>query len=92
VKSIRIGRSSLALLHNKAIEENDLLTWNIYDHPLDFPHSYVVRPFSTRLGCPLTVHFEHARLECVRLELIHLGLTCLVRAETDPPSLVETWL
>jgi hypothetical protein len=90
--SIRISRSSLAVLHNKAIADSDLLTWAIYDHPLDCPDSYVVRPFSTKLGGPLTVHFEHAQLDTVRAALMNLGLICMPRDETDPPFLVETWL
>jgi hypothetical protein len=92
VNSIRIGRGGMATLHNNAIAKNDLLTWAIYDHPPDFPDSYVVRPFSTKQGCPLTVHFQHAQLEHVRAALMNLGLTCLSRSESDPPYFLETWL
>lgn len=90
--SIEISRRSMVVLHNKAIDENDLLTWTVYDHPPDFPDDYVVRPFSSKLACPLTVHFKHAQLEHVRSALANLGLTCLQRAESDPPSILETWI
>jgi hypothetical protein len=92
MQSIRIGRSSMAVLHNKALTDGDLLMWSIFDHPPDFPDSYVARPFSTRLGCPLTVHFQHAQLEHVRAAMMHLGLTCITRGTCDPPYLMETWL
>jgi hypothetical protein len=92
MNSIRIGRGGMATLQNNAIAKNDLLTWTIYDHPEDFPHCFVVRPFSSKQACALTVHFEHAQLAAVRQALMNLGLTCLTRSETDPPSVVETWL
>jgi hypothetical protein len=82
----------MAVLQSKAYAENDLLTWTIYDHPLDFPDDYVVRPFSSRLACALSVHFKHAQLEHVRGALQNLGLTCLSRTETDPPFVLETWI
>jgi hypothetical protein len=91
-ESVRIGRSGIVRLHVEAMERNDLLTWTIYDHPADFPDCYVVRPFSSRLACPLTVHFQHAQLEGVREALARIGLTCLPRSESDPPSVVETWI
>jgi hypothetical protein len=91
--SIAIGRAGIKALHNKSRAQNDLLVWTIYDHPKDFPNSYVVRPFSSRQGAaPLTVHFEHAQLEHVRGALEHLGLICMPRAESDDPTIVETWL
>lgn len=92
MKSVRIGRSGMIQLQNKAIDDNDLLTWTIYSHPEDFPDCYIVRPFSSRLACPLTVHFQHTSLDRVRGALERLGLTCISRAPGDPPSVVETWL
>jgi hypothetical protein len=91
-ESVPIGRSGITKLHIKAMQERDLLTWTIYDHPLDFPDSYVVRPFSSKLACPLTVHFAHAQLDVVRGALERLGLTRLARSESDPPSVIETWI
>ena len=86
MNSIRIGRNGLHAIQNKALEQNDLLTWTIYDHPDDFPHAFVVRPFSSKMACPLTVHFEAQQLDAVRAALMHMGLTCLTRSETDPPE------
>jgi hypothetical protein len=91
-QSVGIGRRGMAQLHNKAVQEQDLLVWTIYDHPSDFPDSYVVRPHSTKLGSPLTVHIQHAQLDHVRGALEHLGLTCLPRSPEDDPSILETWL
>jgi len=91
-ESIEISQRSMAVLQSKAHAENDLLVWTIYDHPIEFPDSYVVRPFSSKLVCPLTVHFKHGQLGYVRSALQNLGLTCLARAEDDPPFVLETWL
>lgn len=92
VTSVRVGRHGMEQIHVKARRQNDLLTWTVYDHPDDFPHCYVVRPHSSRLARPLTVHFEHTQLERVRSALEHLGLTRLDRAPGDPPAVLETWI
>lgn len=79
-------------LHARATADNDLLTWTIYEHPDDFPNLYVVRPHSSKYACPLDLHFAHTQLAVVRGALQHLGLTCLPRAESDPPAVLETWI
>ena len=90
--SIRIGRQGMAALLQKSHDQNDLLTWTIYDHPVDFPDYYIVRPHSAALKRPLTVHFQHAQLEQVRFALAQLGLVCLARSDTDPPNVLEVWI
>ncbi len=72
--------------------DNDLLVWTIYDHPLDFPDGYVVRPHSSKHARPLNLVFAHAQLAVVRAALQHLGLTCLPRDASDPPAVLETWI
>jgi hypothetical protein len=91
-QSVRIGRHGMAQLQAKAHAENDLLTWTIYERPADFPDSYVVRPHSSRVACPLSVHFERRNLESVRAALEGLGLTRLERAPSDDPCILETWI
>lgn len=90
--SIQIGRQGMAALLQKSHDENDLLTWAIYDHPTDFPNHYIVRPHSSKLARPLTVHFQHHQLEQVRFALAQLGLVCIARTDSDPPNVLETWI
>ena len=90
--SVRLNRHAMELLQGKARVEGDLLVWVIYDHPRDFPDTYVVRPHSTKLGKPLTVHFDDSQLEAVRSVMRRMGLQRLPRAPSDDNSILETWV
>lgn len=90
--SQRIGRSGMRQLHAKACADNDLLVWTIYDHPIDYPESFVVRPYSTRLRIPLTVHFQAPELSKARAALNAMGLVPVLRSSNDDLKIIETWL
>ena len=75
-----------------AADEKPFLVWVIYDHPLDHPNGYVVRPWSCfegeiRGGHATTVStLEEAR------KLIPEGLVRLPRLYGEDPCIAETWL
>lgn len=67
--------------------------WTVYDHPKDFPHSYVARRFEIGGGEPLaTPDIVQGELSIIREGFRQCGLTCLTRNEGDDPGIVETWL
>ena len=72
-----------------------LAMWTVYDHPKDYPDSYVARrfdvdadgakPTATMIACP--------DLDTLRNILaFELHLTPLARSKEDDPVIVETWL
>jgi hypothetical protein len=69
--------------------------YTIYDHPLDFPHSFVVRRWTIDGGHepkPDELPFAVGpSLDAVR-DVLPVGLICLPRQEGDEPQVVETWL
>jgi hypothetical protein len=63
--------------------------WVIYDHPLDYPHHFVVRRWLNDVPdreCGLFDSLREARLHVPR------GLARLPRWENDDPKIVEVWL
>lgn len=73
---------------------NDHLSiWTIYDHPRDFPHSYVARRFEIRGPEPIaTDDIVIGELSNIRLHFHRAGLTCLPRQTGDEAKIVECWL
>ena len=72
-----------------------LALWVVYDHPADYPASYVARRFDTdaKGSMPTESIIICPELEMLRMILaIDMGLTCLARAETDDRVIVETWV
>ena len=90
-RSIRIGWKAAQKLQAKAVAGNDLLVWTVYDHPSDYPKSYIARPFSTNLKKALTCHLQYPTVEGLRLLLPH-GLTHIPRAPSDDPKIMESWI
>jgi hypothetical protein len=79
--------------HLDARERGALSTWTIYDHPRDYPNSFVMRRHE--IGRGHTVASEDAfagELGELRTMLARIGLVCMTRAESDDPKIVETWL
>ena len=67
--------------------------WTIYDHPTDYPDTFVARRFVVGGG------EEHATndvitgsLAGIRDSMEELGLYCIGREPGDHPNVVETWL
>jgi hypothetical protein len=72
---------------------DDLYVWTIYNHPRDFPNSYVARKFSTRGGAtPTKDIIVSPTLSDLRFQLKRMGLTCLPRSPGDEPQIVESWI
>ena len=71
-----------------------LETFTIYDRPLDAPDAFVVRRFTIESDSPDPVPHEarvFATLEDARAAIPE-GLFCIDRHDSDPLSVVETWL
>lgn len=66
-----------------------MISWTIYDHPSDFPNTYVARRFVN--AKPSTSIIE-GDLEDIRVVLQEMGLICFQRSPSDDPKIVETWL
>jgi hypothetical protein len=72
-----------------------MVLYVVYNHPLDFPRHYVVRPqVAFTDGRILTARLaglyddeDEAHAECEAL-----GLTYLTRAAADEPHIIGTWL
>lgn len=69
--------------------------WTIFDRPLDYPNSLIVRRFIIEAGKAtpddaIVAAPEH--LEVLRIAFAQCGLDCIARSEMDHPNVVETWL
>jgi hypothetical protein len=82
---IEIILKAQAAAQRKAV----LNIWAIYDHPKDFPDSYVARVFE--YDKPTTTIIK-GTLPRLRKSFRLCGLTCLTRSKDDDPVIVETWL
>ena len=69
--------------------ENSLQMYVIYEHPSDYPNSYVLRLF--RDGTPTPLHVVADSLEGVR-QFIPAGLVRIPREGADDPVIVESWI
>jgi len=74
---------------NEALE-----MWVIYDHPKDYPNSFIARRWLVDdKGERFTGDIINANsLEKLRIVLINIGKTCINRDPNDDPVIVETWL
>jgi hypothetical protein len=70
-----------------------LSIWTVYDHPRDYPNSWVARRFEiSNKGVGITREmFLADTLEELRV-LLPVGLVRLNRQASDDPKIVETWL
>jgi hypothetical protein len=72
---------------------NVLNIWTVYDHPAEFPYSYVARRFEVdEGGSRPTDDIVQGELQIIRESFRYCGLVCLLRAEADDPKIVECWL
>lgn len=67
-----------------------MISWTIYDHPRDYPDSYVARKFIGK--DPTQEHIISGDLEFLRECMSRLGLTKLNRAPQDDSVIMEIWL
>ena len=83
----------IANAHNEAIKRNALNIWTVYDHPKDFPHSFVARRAEVGMdGLLITSDIVQGELRIIRNSFRRCGLTCLKRSPQDEPQIVECWL
>jgi hypothetical protein len=76
-------------LHYEASRRGKLSMWTIYDHPSDFPDSYVARRFEYDQP---TSDMIVGELDQMRKAFLRAGLICMTRDQKDDPKIVETWL
>jgi hypothetical protein len=71
-----------------------LTMWVIYDHPTDYPDSFVARLWRvTKDGPQATESMVIGRLlDHVRETLLEMHLTPLLRDPSDDAKIVEVWL
>ena len=71
-----------------------LAMWTVYDHPSDYPDSYVARRFDVDADGPRPSDQVIAapELAIIRKSLHAFGLVPLGREPGDDPKIVETWI
>lgn len=78
----------------KDYRDGNLPIWTVFDHPSDFPNHYVARRFiASKSGSEATEKvIVTLSLEALRMILQSAGLVVMMRAESDDPKIVESWL
>lgn len=79
----------IAARQSAALKRNVLNIWTVYDHPTDFPNSYVARRFEYDKA---TGDIVQGELSIIRESFRRCGLTCLPRDPSDDAKIVECWL
>jgi hypothetical protein len=78
----------------RALDSKKLSMWVIYDHPREYPGSFVARRFEGAVAGPVST--EDVLLaddpDFLRATLLGYGLMLIHHNPTDDPSVVETWL
>lgn len=69
---------------------SQLVTWVLYDHPLDHPEFFIVRRWVGEEPEPRAYGFR--QLERARAWLEQFGLCRLSRYEDDAPRILEVWV
>ena len=70
-----------------------LSIWTIYDHPKDFPSSYVARRHEIGEGVVRpTDDIVQGDLRIIRKSFEQCGLTRMPRDAADEPQIMESWL
>jgi len=74
--------------------DDGLAIWTVYDHPRDFPNTFVARKHIARAsGTEATDDIVVSPdLTALREVLALKGLTCITRHPDDEPQIVESWL
>lgn len=74
--------------------ENELNIWTIYDHPRDFPNSFVARRYVVSDGQSFVTNqiMVGPNLKQIREQMEVRGLHRLPRDPRDDPKIVESWI
>lgn len=75
-------------------DQQALSIWTVYDHPLDYPETYIARRAEIGVGVVSNTADTIADedLEKIRDQLRDRGLTRLPRSAGDDPFIIEVWL
>lgn len=78
---------------NHYLEMGTLLCWTVFEHPRDYPDSFICRPSFPRGGEPIPakVFLRAATLALLREKIPH-SLTPFDRHPSDHPNMIETWI
>jgi hypothetical protein len=77
----------------ESLKRGMLSIWTVYDHPKDFPHSFVARRFEINADGPRpTGDIVQGELSIIRKSFSDCGLICFTRNRGDDPAVVESWL
>lgn len=76
------------------MDPTQLVTYTVYNKPLDYPDHFVVRRFRVvaKAVVPDPEPLVVADTLIAARQAIPAGLFCLTRNEDDDPYIVETWL
>jgi hypothetical protein len=75
-----------------AVQRGRLSLWTLFDHPVDFPTTYVARRSEVAQTPVITTDFITGELDELRRYMMKAGLTCITRSPQDHPNIVEVWL
>jgi hypothetical protein len=79
--------------NSSALDRDALSMWTIYDHPDDFPHTYVARRWELNGAAPMaTDDIVQGELQIIRHSFQRCGMVCLHRNADDDANVVETWI
>ena len=74
-------------------EVKHLSIWVIYDHPTDYPNSFVARRWEcANLPHATTDTIAENKLVDLRNEFMRRGLVIIPRHPHDDPKILETWV
>jgi len=74
--------------------DDELEMWVVYDHPRDFPNTFVARKWTVgngRAERPTDDIIVSPEITALRKMLALKGLICTVRHPTDEPQVMEVW-
>jgi hypothetical protein len=77
------------------MSRDPLSIWTVYDHPKDFPNTFVARRFEcwkVLEPVPTGDLIISPDLPSLRQQLHERGLTCLPRNAGDDPKIIESWI
>lgn len=64
----------------------------VYDHPEDFPDSYIARVWEFKTNRPTNVAISNTDLNAIRDQARLAGFTPFPRHPEDDPCIMEVWL
>ena len=91
-----LARLNAARIYEANVAARDrgvLSIWTVYDHPKDYPDSFVARRSeASRAGTVATSDVVTGDLTSIREAMVLCGLYRMQRAPADDRKIVETWL